>query len=504
MNIFGHLRLADIKESYEIKTIFRFLKSVKIMFIDISHIITQYQLPKDIEYKVEIVEAHSLLCPERLDLAAKYLYLELKDVCPNYSKELYNEHIRVMTKGSYIEPYSQKKNAESFIKSFNDVYDDLKNNGYSQSVSPIPVDQNYRIMDGAHRIAACIKLGIKVPVVILPMEAKDDIYDQAFFEKQGMNPDLLDVIVQCYIRLSNKCACINIWPSAKGHDKELFDIIKKEFKIIYKKDVPFNENGAFYYLAQIYQEYSWAQNSSEGFSGVYRKLMPCFPSFDPVRCVFVEVKDYAKLVDIKEEMRELYDLEKHSLHMTDNKKETIQMANILLSANTISFLNACNALEYKNTFKLLEQARNIQKKNDVCFTGSLVLALYGVRQANDVDYICSDDNDSDSHNAYLSLYGYSKGEILYQPNLSFSFFDLRFLNLKCIKSFKINRDEKKDRDDIKLIDFVLKNTGKSWKAEYLRKKRRIIAKIQGEIIRLAHKTGTYELLRQTYKHICKL
>ena len=187
--------------------------------------------------------------------------------------------------------------------------------------------------------------------------------------------------------------------------------------------------------------------------------------------------------------------------MTDNKNETIQMADILLYKNTIDFLNRCNPLQFKNTFKLMGMAKEIAEKQQSCFTGSLVLALYGIREANDVDYISFDDNDNNSHNAFLNLYGYTKEEILNQPDLHFTFFDLIFLTLDNIKKFKENRKEGKDVDDIKLMDLVMKGGGKNWKAGYLRRKRRLIATIQGWIIRLAHKTGTYELLRQTYKNI---
>lgn len=474
------------------------------MDINISQIIKQYNLPEDIEYRTDIVDAQRLLCPERLDLAAKYLYLVLKDTCPDYAEKMYVEHIRVMTKGSFIEPYSDKKSARDFINAYNSLIDNLSSGGYDENVSPLPVDRNMRIMDGAHRVAICMKLNIKVPIVILPMDANDDVYDQTFFDSYGMDPNYMDAIINSYIQLSSKCACINIWPSAKGHDKELLKIINSHFKIVFQKSVLLNENGAFYYLAQIYQEYSWAQNSDEGFSGVYRKLMPCFPSFDPIRCFFVEVENYDDLVVIKEEMRKLFDLEKHSLHMTDNKKETIQMADILLSNNTISFMNRCNALQFKNTFKLLAEARKIFASSNVCFTGSLVLALYGVRQANDVDYISINDNDNNSHNQFLSLYGFTKNQALYQPDLFFWFFDMKFLKLENVRYFKLKRNEGKDSDDIKLIDYVLKENGKSWKVEYLRKKRRFIAKVQGEIIRIAHKTGSYELLRRTYKKIKRL
>lgn len=472
--------------------------------VDIKNVLVQYGLPECTNYIVKEVDASELLCPERLDIAAKYLYLKMKDICPEYARNLYLEHIRVMTKGSYVEPYSKKNSQDAFVRNFNAVFEGMKGNGYDNDVSPIPVDRNLRIMDGAHRIAACLMLGLKVPIVILPMEAKDDIYNQDFFESFGMDQNFLDEIVRTYVSLCKQCVCINIWPSAKGHEEELNKIINREFNVVYKKEVAFNENGAFFYLAQIYQEYSWAQNSDEGFSGVYRKLMPCFPTFDPVRTIIAEVDDYSKLIPVKEEMRNLFNLDKHSLHITDNTAETIQMANIILSNNTISFLNKCNALQYKNTFKLLEEGKEKAEGQNICFTGSIVMALYGIREANDLDYITIADDDPESHNSLLSIYGCTKEQAVYQRNLQFNFFDLNFLTLDVIKTFKKNRGEGKDADDIKLIEMVLSSNGKSWKAEYFRKKRRLIANVQGAIIRAAHKTGTYELLRGIYKNIKKL
>lgn len=470
--------------------------------VDISNILVQYNLPQTIDYRVETVDARSLLCPSRLDIAAKYLYLDLRGKCPEYAKKVYLEHMRVMTKGSFVEPYSDKNSPEKFLDFFDELYENIKKEGYSADVSPIPVDKNYRIMDGAHRVAICIKQGTKVPVVVLPMEAEYDNYNQEYFVKHGIKENILDEIIRCYVRLCEKCVCINIWPSAKGHEEELESIITKEFEVIYRKKVEFNETGAFYYLAQIYQEYSWAQNSDEGFSGVYRKLLPCFPSFDPVRTIIAEIDDYDKLISVKEHMRSLFDLDKHSLHITDNKNETIQMTDIILSDNTIRFLNKCNALQYKNTFKLLEEAKQLAHQySDICFTGSVVLALFGIRQANDLDYIVYQDDVPESHNSLLPLYGIDKEQALYQADLQFDFFGLKFLSLECIKKFKERRAESKDFDDIKLIDMVLSGDKENWKVIYLRKKRRIIATVQGHIIRFAHKTGTYEALRQLYKKI---
>lgn len=460
-----------------------------------------YNLPPNMNCRKEVIRPEKLLSPQRLDIAAKYLYLKLRENCKERAEYVYTEHIRAMTKNSFVEPYSEKTSSRKFISSFDTLYEAIKANGYFDDLSPIPVDRNYRIMDGAHRVAICLLLDIDVPICIYPIDADHDIYDQAYFEESGMDSDILEDIVLTYIQLTSRCACINIWPSAEGKDDELWSIISKEFKVIYKKSIPLNENGAFYYLAQIYKEYSWAQNSDDGFSGVYRKLMPCFPNFNPVRAVFVEVEEYDDLVEIKEKMRQLFALEKHSLHMTDNKEETLEMAEILLSNNSISFMNQCNALEYKNTFKLLEGAKKIMKNGTVCFTGSIVLALYGIRQANDLDYVSYDDSDKDSHNDLLQYYSYKKNDILYRRDLHFVFFGIPFLTLDCIKAFKTNRKEGKDIDDIKLIEMIHKNQGRSRKAELIRCKRRVVAKLQGIIIRFAHATGTYEVLRKIYQII---
>lgn len=467
---------------------------------DIEQIRIQYNVPAEAAYVSDEVDAVRLLSARRLDIAAKVLFLDLWEHCPKYAEKIYLEHVRAMTKGSFVEPYSSKNSPESFVSSFLSLYESIKKEGYRENAGPVPVDRNFRPMGGAHRIAICMKLGIRVPVAILPVDAEYDIYDQKYFERQGMDEDVLDQIVRKYVSLSPRCICINIWPSAKGHDGEMDDIIAQEFDVFYRKSVAFNETGAYYYLAQIYEEYSWAQKSDNGFSGVYRKLMPCFPTFNPVRTVFADVDDYEKLPFVKERMRRLFNLEKHSLHITDNKDETVQMADIILSNNTIGFLNRCQALQFKNTFSLLEKAKTLSDRGDTVFAGSIVMALYGVRKAEDLDYICRED-DAESHNAYVGLYEHTKEELLCRSDLSFSFFGLRFLTLACIENFKKNRGERKDQEDIKLIDMVRRGDGDNWKVAYIRKKRRVIAGIQGAIIRLSHITGTYELMRNIYKKL---
>ena len=459
-----------------------------------------YHLSDDMPFVLRKVMPQELISRNRLDIMAKVLYLKLKDSAPDYARDLYLEHIRVMTRDSFEEAGSHKSGKQAFIDSFENLFEGMKENGYAEAELPIPVDQDLQPVDGAHRAACAILLDIPVNIVVLPVKAEYDNYPYRFFRERGMEEKYLDQMVLEYVRRKNT-GCFNIWPSAKGHDEEVEKLLEESFGIVYQKDVKLNENGAFHYLAQIYAEYSWAQDhDGDGFAGVYRKLVPCFPTFDPVKVYFVDADDVRCLTPVKEQLRDLFGLEKHSMHATDTHEETVQMAEILLSPPTVRFLNRCQSTRFKNTFDLLKQGDDFDYSRTV-LTGSIVLALCGMRQAEDLDFISLDDIPG-SHNDLLKYYGMTAEEAVTSPDVSFVYFGRRFLTLECVRKFKQNRGEGKDKDDVVLIDTMLKNDGKEdLKVKLLQKKRRLVAGAQGIILKAAHKTGTYDLLRAVYKKL---
>ena len=46
-----------------------------------------------------------------------------------------------------------------------------------------------------------------------------------------------------------------------------------------------------------------------------------------------------EILDIKKRIRDIYGIGNHSVHMTDNTEETIQIANIILNKNSIHLLS---------------------------------------------------------------------------------------------------------------------------------------------------------------------
>lgn len=474
---------------------------MKLQELTTESLYSAYHLSEETSFSCETVDPMSLLNSDRLDVMAKVIYLELKDKAPEHARALYLEHIRVMTKDSFVEYDGGKTKKEDFLRSFDALFENMQQNGFAETALPIPVDRNGCLMDGAHRAAAAIVLHLPVRVVRIDTDASYDHYDYRYFRAHAMKEDYLDEMVLRYVLLDPEVGCVNLWPSAKGHDAEAEQILEDHFGIFYKKEVTLNENGAFNYLAQIYREYSWAQNDGDGFSGVYRKLVPCFPTFDPVRVYLIHVKDFSQVTEVKEELRNIYQLEKHSLHATDNHEETVEMARLLLSFNSIFFMNHCNSTAFHSTFRLLAEGQKMNLSETV-FTGSIVLALYGIREAQDLDYLTLNQKDPASHDAYISLYGMTLNDALYNPENWFTYFGMRFLTLERVRKFKENRNEAKDQDDLKLIDLVLSEQNQTnYKVKLLQWKRRTIAHVQGSILRAAHRTGTYEMLRSVYQKL---
>lgn len=468
-------------------------------------IIDAYNLKDEFSSEVELINPLELICSERLDIVAKLLYLEKKEKDLECAEDFYLEHIRVMTKCSFVEAGSEKQGKSAFVEAFGNLLNAMRENGYCDSSLPIPVDMNNKILDGAHRVAAAIYLGISVPIVRLPVIGEYDIYDYKYFQSYDMNLEYLDEVLLRYVELKENVYCFNVWPSAVGNQNSIENIFEKNgCRIVYFKEVSLNETGAFNYLSQIYSEFSWAQNDHDGFGGIYRKLVPCFKTFDPVRVFFVEADNNDVVLQCKEEIRKLFNIEKHSVHATDNYQETLLMGRLLLSQNSLDFMNSASPLSEKSNLKFLEQFKRYNTEN-VLFDSSIVMALYGIRAAEDLDFLTTDVTLKDNHNDYLCFYKKSLNELMYNPKLYFWYFNHKFVVLDEVMNFKQRRNSSKDNDDLKLYQIYKNKKAANSNKKFditswvLKKKRRIIASLQGNIIKLSHKTGTYNLLRKIYK-----
>ena len=377
----------------------------------------EYGIDETTKYEIIEISPDELLKFSRLDIIAKLIYLENKSV---FDKKLYAEHIKAMTKGSYIEAGNkEKKSIETFCAFFDQLKNDIEKEGYSTEHYLVPIDKNFQILDGAHRVAIALFLKRKITVIKIDTTAKDK-YDYTYFEKAGMPSVYLDAMVLGYISTKKNTFIANIWPTAVGKYNEIKVLIEKYGEFGIYKEVFLSEEGAFNYLHQIYSQDDWVGNIDNNFSGVYRKLVPCFQNKTPLRIFVFESDSKDRVFELKERIREIFQVGKHSVHITDTQEESVLMGKLLFNSNSVEFMNTAAITKYKESYRKLQVFWDgfADSAADLLVTGSAVMALYGIREADDIDYLTADFRwaDSESHNRYINYYEKELNELIFDPH----------------------------------------------------------------------------------------
>ena len=107
--------------------------------------------------RVTQVSPRSLLTPKRLDVMALYLYATHRElgVEGGWARRLYANHMQHFNRCREPDG-SGKAGLSAFLASFHSLLDSVKRDGYREDAPPIPVGINGIIVDGAHRLAACL------------------------------------------------------------------------------------------------------------------------------------------------------------------------------------------------------------------------------------------------------------------------------------------------------------------------------------------------------------
>lgn len=421
-------------------------------------------------YKIEEMDAIDLLVPERIDLIAKWKYIEYREkgFDLSYIKEVYTAHIEAFSNGNYTEPGNEDKNSiEKYFIIFDRLIDNIKKNGINESISVIPVGQNNAIMDGAHRVAIAAYFNLKVPII--RFEHLSVNYGATFFKNRLLSEKYIDYLVAEYCKFKNNVYFACVWPRAKG-DMQMGNttaLLNQGSKVLYSKKIKFSYDGLRNLIIQIYLGEDWIGNFSDNFSGALNKVDECYDSENYLSIYILESSSFDNILRLKSKVREIFNVGNHSIHITDNQKETIQLAHILLNSNSIDFLNQGKPDHYPEFNRKLESfkkkliAHNFSLDQFVIDSSS-TLGLYGLRDVNDIDFMTVsreyeviEDDVISNHHRYIHFYETTIDDLVMNPDNYFIYNDMKFVTLETLRKFKKNRNEEKDQLDIKLIDSIL-------------------------------------------------
>ena len=404
-------------------------------------------------------EYNKFITSNRFDLMAKYLYVKHFHIkkYTNFFIELYKSHINTFN-GCYEYP-GTKNNINDFIQSFDNLILSIKNYNFNNDF-PIPIGNNNVIINGAHRIVTSYFL--KKNIYFEYQNKVACPYNYSFFLNRKKFPSLqpiyADTMALEYININSNIRIMCLYPKAYNINNIniIKNIISTYGNIYYEKTIQFNQNGFNNLIKELYRGEKWIGGLFP--NGVTEKTKLCFDN-KPTTFFLIDMKDTNKLIEMKEKCRSLYKLKKHSLHVSDYTNDTFRIASSVLNKNSIHFLNNGTNDITMNTKLLLNKFFNEVKlnKEDFCLTSSLIMEMYGLRQAKDIDYLHENNYNINTNNIGLhsgiweNYYNIHKKNIIYNPENHFYFNGFKFATLKVIMDMKQNRAEFKDLNDIELI-----------------------------------------------------
>ena len=297
--------------------------------------------------------------------------------------------------------------------------------------------------------------------------------NQGDLKNFGLEEIYLNELIREYIKLDES---IYVAISGDGSSQVMSNIKDQLYKyadVSYQTEIQVTERGKRQWVRLQYaHESHWDErNMSTYMSHPYHGVRI---SGNSVGLIFFKKKDFNHNIrDLKELVRNDLGQDFPHVHFPDTHKEVTWMANASFNKNSISWMN--QALdEYPKGFKVLmpEYKSEISNREDhdkFSLDSGMVLALYGIRDTSDIDYIYCGDTEKpivnarmESHNTQYEGYKDTQ-EIIESPSSHFFYKDIKFCTLQEVKGLKECRSKLnpksphslKDRKDIKLIDKYL-------------------------------------------------
>lgn len=432
-----------------------------------KYFIEENHISLNTQYEIEKVQARDLITVNRIDLMAKWIYIDAKEKGMDLedARELYTKHIEAFSGGKFFEPGDTHKNSiDKFFEVFDELIQDIKQNGFQEDKSLIPVGDNNVLLDGAHRCTIAAYYKLEVTVIKFPGMIRNMGYE--YFRDWLLYDKYLDRMVLQYCYLSRQIYCACIWPIASNVRKRraALDIIKSKARIVYVKEVRLNYRGLTNFMLQIYAGEPWVGTWRDMHEGVKGKVDWCYKKNKSTEVIFFEGLKLDIVTEIKKEIRELFGIDNHSVHISDLQEESCQMAELLLNKNSLHHMNYGNPDNYiKSQERLLQVKNQINNQNlnmnDYIYNEDAAMSIWGICEMRTKPYLL----DGFSENRMLGKYCIN--DYIYNPTHYFVFEGMKFFSLQDILNLKVGCGKSRDITDISLIKQEMRKYSRDEKRE---------------------------------------
>lgn len=432
-----------------------------------EYFIKQNNIDISKDYKICEIPARDLIKWNRFDLMAKWLFIQDKEkgLIDGCGRRVYFDNINAFSCGKFFEPGTDEKNSyDKYLEELECLIADIKQNGFDSRKSLIPVGENDDLVDGSHRVSVVSFYNKNISVIRFPELKRVYSYDYRFFRKYLMSDVSMGYMAIQYAKLKRNCFMACLWPRVDlSQTDKVEEIIRSIGNIIYSQDVYLTYQGMSNFMIQVYGHQAWTGSIENHFAGVKGKVDACYRPGQPVRTYLFEADSLEEVVDAKKRIREIFQIENHSIHISDDWQETLDMTEMLYNRNSVEFMNRAMPYVYSKVYKKLIELKqfienNGYDKSRFIVDSSAVLEVCGLRQAADLDFLSDYALETkgqiegvDNHLSQLPYYNISLKDMLYNPENYFYFEGMKFISIPRLIEMKNNRGEEKDIRDVKLL-----------------------------------------------------
>lgn len=496
----------------------------------------QYDLQQNCEE--EIVDARRLLGSNRFDLYAILLYIDhrvrgISDM--TYATKIYKERTRVMTGNSFSEKGNKEKNTFSdFTRQLDALIASFQNGTFDECRTFIPVDKDYSLIDGAHRVACAAYFDRKIPVLRFP-EVEVHHMTSGLLQKELLPVLVADAMALEAVHWHDDLFMLFLWPKSVCFPEkrsEAIDLIHSSLEVFYEKECKMSYQAIRNLMLQIYGHMEWVGSLDNDFCSTFAKADEVWESNGQCRFVLVKAPNKEYVLNIKSKVRDIMGIGLPFIYSTDNMRETKIAANAIFNPNSFHFLCTAQPTKYKHSYRLYESFKQALEKekqplDSFIVDSSMALAIYGAREARDLDYYAlsgtpklsatqwGTDKIEEHDDQQRKFYDYPIEDLICNPAHHFVYNEIKFVSLESLLAFKKKRyqchHDSKDAADIKLISLLLSNRDNKWQrwlvsaSVAIKRRRRQFRKQYYQTRNKVLKgIGLYNLLRRIKKTLKKI
>lgn len=330
------------------------------------HTVQIYKLTEDSCIE-KVVDARLLLTPSRFDLFAKLYYIRNKDNDKENALLVYNNHIKAFNPDLREPGREDKKSYFDFLSAFDIIIETFKDAEFDNKLSLVPITEDNIILDGSHRVAALAYWGKKVCVVLCKGIKQKCDFNYLYFKNRGLSWSTMDKIALEMLEWIPNMHVACLWPAMR--DKSIaVDYIKSKFEIAYEKKISVNLKSLEFFIAYIYKSQTWVTHKEY----ILDKAINCYGRGGYILFLFFTSSIQAEVLQVKDNIRSIYKIEKHSIHVTDNCAETKDIGRYILDQDALESWNSrsgfssiqekiCERIYYFKKVQLLQLKVKIAK-----------------------------------------------------------------------------------------------------------------------------------------------